>query len=250
MRNFAPAAPKRRTVTLYDMSPPPPGFRRPPPPSAASPRRAHFALQIAGLAASSHLLWLAASALPGFDDSGLARLPDAMPLSSPGEILRAVCLFAVIPALVEESVFRGLVFAGLERLGGLRLAIGGSAVLFGLAHFDPHHALVATALGLQLGAMRQVYGLGLAIAAHLTNNLLALAAFAASTALGAEPPLPSEPAADATQPLALALTLATALLATLLAGSACAVLAQRLRSSPLDPESAPTALQPLAQRDD
>ncbi|GAC1482424.1 MAG: hypothetical protein PVSMB9_08140 [Candidatus Dormibacteria bacterium] len=63
----------------------------------------------------------------------------------------------LVPVVVEEVAFRGVLFAVLQRAGGLPLAVGGSAALFTLAHLGsaglPGVALVALA-GLFLGLLR------------------------------------------------------------------------------------------------
>jgi membrane protease YdiL (CAAX protease family) len=164
-------------------------------------------LQVLGLLGTSQLLAALAKRAPGWATS---RLADALaPIDGEGEagLCMLIARDAIGTATLEELVFRGALFEGLRRALGLGPAIAGSAVLFGLAHLDLHHGLAAAVLGLQLGALRALFGLPLAIVAHVTNNLAALLA----TRAGFE---------------ASALSLA---IAAGLACSACAVLAQRLR---------------------
>ena len=77
--------------------------------------------------------------------------------------------------VVEELLFRGLLFGALRSIGGPIVAIFGSALLFGAVHGGLQHALIATLLGLQLGAIRETSGLSLAIVAHAFNNTIVLA---------------------------------------------------------------------------
>jgi membrane protease YdiL (CAAX protease family) len=136
------------------------------------------ALQVAGFAATSALVERAARSLPGFEARGLAQALSAAATASaaaePGDWTRLVLHDAILPAAAEELLFRGLFYAILRRTVGMPAAVAGSALLFGLAHLDWHHGLVAALLGLQLGLLRERHGLLLAALAHATNNVLAV----------------------------------------------------------------------------
>ena len=138
----------------------------------------HVALHVAGFAASSWLLERVARLLPGFDTSRLAgaiaTAQAAGVATNAQDWIRLVLRDAVVPATLEELLFRGLCYEILRRSAGAPAAIVSTAVLFGLAHLDLHHALVASLLGLQLGLLRERFGLGLAWLAHATNNVLAV----------------------------------------------------------------------------
>ncbi|WP_437715581.1 ABC transporter permease subunit/CPBP intramembrane protease [Sorangium sp. So ce448] len=83
-------------------------------------------------------------------------------------------LVAVTPAVCEELLFRGLVYAGLRRAGPA-VAIGGSALLFGLAHGSVYRLLPTFSLGLALGYARHRTGSVLPGALlHALNNGLAV----------------------------------------------------------------------------
>ena len=99
------------------------------------------------------------------------------------EIIAAWLQQALLPGVLEELIFRGALFALLLRIQGRTSAIFVSALLFGALHPGIHHAALATLLGLQLGLLRAVLGLPLAVAAHVTNNSLIFlaAALAAGT---------------------------------------------------------------------
>ncbi len=157
------------------------------PPLAPAEHRTHcrpdritlyVVLHVAGFAASSWLLERVARGLPGFDTSRLAgaiaTAQAASAATNAQDWIRLVLRDAVVPATLEELLFRGLFYEILRRSVGVPVAIVGTAVLFGLAHLDLHHALVATLLGLQLGLLRERFGLGLAWLAHATNNVLAV----------------------------------------------------------------------------
>lgn len=84
----------------------------------------------------------------------------------------------LLAVTVEEVAFRGVLYAVLRRIGGVPLAIGGSAVAFTVAHVasagGPSLLLVALA-GLYLGLLRAIRGdLWTSGLAHLVMNLVSL----------------------------------------------------------------------------
>ncbi|MGE5754181.1 MAG: ABC transporter permease subunit/CPBP intramembrane protease, partial [Planctomycetaceae bacterium] len=97
----------------------------------------------------------------------LARVP------SPGV---ALLLFAAIPALCEETAFRGYILTGLERGHGTRSAILLSALLFGFLHVLLslfQQLFNATLLGIVLGLLAvRSRSLLPGIVFHLLNNAL------------------------------------------------------------------------------
>lgn len=174
-----------------------------PPPA---PRVRPFATacwQVLGFVAANHV-WT----------RGLAGLaPPTSVLDPTPAGLGAIAVVSTIGwAALEELVFRGALFGWLRSRFDVPAAILASAGLFAVLHAPASDALVALVLGLQLGALRQVSGLGTAIAAHVTSNLVFLAAGA-------------RPEADAIRdPVVFAVALA-------IAGSAIAGLARRVRRS-------------------
>jgi membrane protease YdiL (CAAX protease family) len=139
-------------------------------------------LHVAGVAASSALLERVARTLPGFEASRLAQaLSDATAEAGAegaggGPAWASLVLReAIVPATGEELLFRGVLFEVLRRAAGVRAAILGSALLFGLAHGDLHHGLVAGLLGVQLGCLRERHGLTAVWIAHAVNNTLVFA---------------------------------------------------------------------------
>ncbi|MEM1060991.1 MAG: ABC transporter permease subunit/CPBP intramembrane protease [Planctomycetota bacterium] len=80
-------------------------------------------------------------------------LAEQMAAMTSGEISLAWSLlgFAVAPAVCEEVAFRGFVLSGFGRGGRTWLAIGLSALTFGLMHMIPQQVFNATLLGLLLG---------------------------------------------------------------------------------------------------
>lgn len=106
---------------------------------------------------------------------------------------RAVLLLAVgfAAPLCEETMFRGLILRSLSRRLRPALAIGITAVLFGLVHYEPIGFLARTELGVLFGLLvLWTDSLWSSIAAHAANNLFATALyfFASGTSDAASPP--------------------------------------------------------------
>jgi membrane protease YdiL (CAAX protease family) len=97
-----------------------------------------------------------------------------LPLSGPVDLLWALAIGAVVAPICEELLFRGFLQSSL-RSYGLHAMVWIAAVCFGLFHLDPLRFLPTTALGVVYGYLaassRSVYP---AVAAHGTNNLIAL----------------------------------------------------------------------------
>jgi membrane protease YdiL (CAAX protease family) len=92
----------------------------------------------------------------------------------------ALAVVVVVGApVVEELFFRGLVLRSLQRRFGDVWAIVGSAVLFGVAHFELLQLPALVSLGVVLGVMA-VYNkrLGPSIFAHAGFNLVTMVALA------------------------------------------------------------------------
>ena len=83
--------------------------------------------------------------------------------------------------IVEEIFYRGLVLRSLERRFGSNWAIAGSAVVFGLSHFELLQLPALIMLGVILGILVKVTGrLGPAIATHLVFNMITVTVLVSS----------------------------------------------------------------------
>jgi membrane protease YdiL (CAAX protease family) len=103
------------------------------------------------------------------------RLLAALRPSSPLDLVLSVSVIAVLPALGEELVFRGVLLTSLARRLGLVAAVLLSAGAFGLVHFDPVRPVFAFVLGLALGILRvRSDSLPHAAIVHGTFNTLTL----------------------------------------------------------------------------
>ena len=86
-------------------------------------------------------------------------LPPALPLEEEGLARVGTTLLAVVVSPVsEETFFRGFVFAGLKRRFGQGWGIGGSGLLFALAHFQASYIVPVSILGAMLAALYQSTG--------------------------------------------------------------------------------------------
>jgi hypothetical protein len=96
---------------------------------------------------------------------------------SPAEFLFVVVTVALVPAVSEEFLFRGLVQRSFEEsAGGLRAAVF-AGIIFGAYHLNPFGIIPLVALGVFFGYL--VYRSGnilLAVTAHFFNNFIACSA--------------------------------------------------------------------------
>jgi membrane protease YdiL (CAAX protease family) len=90
------------------------------------------------------------------------------------EFLFVVLVVAIVPAIVEELLFRGLVQKNLERVfTGIRSAVA-AGLVFAAYHLVPFTFIPLALLGIYFGYIVQRTGnLSLAIAAHFFNNFFA-----------------------------------------------------------------------------
>lgn len=94
-----------------------------------------------------------------------------------GLLMASLAVAGLLGPLIEELVFRGLLFGALRRYVTFWPAALVSAVLFGAAHVEPAHAIQAGLLGLVLAWLyERSFSLWVPIAAHMVNNLAAVIA--------------------------------------------------------------------------
>jgi CAAX protease family protein len=95
-----------------------------------------------------------------------------------GFFVLAVVVIVGAP-VVEELFFRGLVLRSLQRRFGEGWAVAGSAVAFGLAHFEPLQLPALVALGVVLAVLALRTGrLGPGMFAHAAFNAVTIIALA------------------------------------------------------------------------
>lgn len=100
-----------------------------------------------------------------------------------GDLALYLLLFAVLPAVGEELLFRGVVMRfAYHNSKNIHFAVLFSAGIFGLAHGSVYHFVPIMLAGVMLGYIYYLSGsLWLSMLAHFTNNALAvLGLFAAN----------------------------------------------------------------------
>ena len=142
-------------------------------------------------------------------DLYLAQLFDRIDLSMPlsfqknllevqiirglAEVPRGLVTLVLVPTFCEEPLFRGLVFTSLYAHYGPRWALGGSALLFALSHFNPWQLIPLFLFGLFLGALvHWTHSIYPAMLAHAVNNLVSITGVNLHTHLGIDGIGPSQ----------------------------------------------------------
>lgn len=89
----------------------------------------------------------------------------------PHALVASILLLGVLAPLVEELIFRGLVYGWLEGRWGWPVAFVVSSLAFAAAHFERAHVIDVLPLGLLFGWLRRRTGSLLpSLAAHIVNN--------------------------------------------------------------------------------
>ena len=96
---------------------------------------------------------------------------------TPSLLVASLAVMALLAPLVEEAVFRGLLYGWVAGRWGTTIAWLVSSILFAAAHVEPAHALLVLPLGLWFGWLRRrTDSLWPSLVAHMVNNGLAVAA--------------------------------------------------------------------------
>ncbi|CAN5916838.1 type II CAAX endopeptidase family protein [soil metagenome] len=97
----------------------------------------------------------------------------------PAQLLASLAVLAGLAPLVEELVFRGLLYGWLASRWGTLVAWLVSSLAFAAAHAEPAHIILVLPLGLWFGWLRRrTDSLWPSLAAHVFNNGLAVVAAA------------------------------------------------------------------------
>jgi hypothetical protein len=105
----------------------------------------------------------------------MARAPDGL--------LATLLVLAGWAPLVEELIFRGLIYGWVEGRWGSRVAVPVSALAFAAAHFDPTYMILVLPLGFLFSWLRwRTNSLLPSLVSHMVNN-----GFAVLTAIAAAP---------------------------------------------------------------
>ena len=107
---------------------------------------------------------------------GFRRLHEALRPDGPLDALFSLATIALLPALCEELLMRGLVLPSLQRVTGSTVAIAVSATLFAAIHYDLYRTAFTLILGLVLGFLRVRTGSVIpCIVAHAVLNAMTFA---------------------------------------------------------------------------
>ena len=89
------------------------------------------------------------------------------------KFLFGVLSVAILPAMCEEFVHRGMILGGTSKAIGYKKAIILSSVLFGLMHLNISQVFYATILGLLMGLVATMTrSIWPAVILHFTNNFV------------------------------------------------------------------------------
>ena len=102
---------------------------------------------------------------------GLSVSAPTLPEKTIGGIIASIVCVCIIPAVIEETLFRGLILSGLKN-SGVVFAVIFSGVLFALFHMNPAQTVYQFIVG-SVYALVILYGknLILTVSMHLINNL-------------------------------------------------------------------------------
>jgi uncharacterized protein len=96
---------------------------------------------------------------------------------SPEELFTVILVVAVVPSIVEELLFRGLIQKIFERLMSPVVSAVLAGTIFGLFHVNPFELVPLVGLGVFFGLLRyRSQSLLVPIAVHFFNNLMAVLA--------------------------------------------------------------------------
>jgi membrane protease YdiL (CAAX protease family) len=109
-------------------------------------------------------------------DPNVRDLADRLPVAMFGNVIGAGVFFSVVNAVLEELMFRGILWEIVAGEWNAPLALGVTAVLFGVGHYHgyppgPLGAILAGMYGVALGLLRWTTGgLGLTVACHISAD--------------------------------------------------------------------------------
>jgi membrane protease YdiL (CAAX protease family) len=105
-------------------------------------------------------------------------MKEAMKIAAePAQFAASVAVMAILAPLVEETVFRGLLYGWIAGRWGTIAAWIVSSILFAAAHVELAHAVLVFPLGLWFGWLRRrTDSLWPSIVAHMINNGIAVLA--------------------------------------------------------------------------
>jgi membrane protease YdiL (CAAX protease family) len=113
----------------------------------------------------------------GIEPEGVKQAIDAA--RQPGGFLKSLVVLALLAPLVEELIFRGLVYGWVAGRWGTISGWLVSSLAFAAAHYEPAHIVLVLPLGLLFGWLRRrTDSLLPSLASHIVNNGFAVIAAA------------------------------------------------------------------------
>ncbi len=104
---------------------------------------------------------------------GYVDTPSYLPEYSPLNLILTIVVIAVLPPVLEETLFRGIVQNGLKKSGYISIIV--TAALFAVYHLSPSKTLYQFAVGLILSLVALKSGSVVpTIIIHFLNNLLVI----------------------------------------------------------------------------
>jgi membrane protease YdiL (CAAX protease family) len=111
----------------------------------------------------------------GIEPKGMKQVIEVV--REPRQLVISLLLLAVLAPLVEELVFRGLLYGWVAGRWGSLPALIVSSLAFAAAHFEPAHIVLVLPLGLLFGWLRRrTDSLLPSLFSHIVNNGFALLA--------------------------------------------------------------------------
>ncbi len=167
---FAPLVP---LVLLYRLDPKRSfGLRRP----RVQPTLAALLATVGGGVLVDQVMFLTLQAFPDWRSGNLEAVGRTISEAGLGGALALLIPLALMPALIEEALCRGILLRGLQTRypsGWVPLLV--TALYFGSLHFDPLHISAALLMGLLLGWIALRTGsLWPPVLCHLLNNAISL----------------------------------------------------------------------------
>lgn len=99
----------------------------------------------------------------------------SLPLNSPTDLVLNLLLLALLPAIGEELVFRGIIFSGLKSAKGKAFAVVGSSLLFALMHGNLAQFVYPFIMGLVFSmVVLRTGNLLYSMIVHFVNNALVI----------------------------------------------------------------------------
>lgn len=121
-----------------------------------------------------------------FEETGISSVEPEPSLFDPGSTWIYFLAVVILAPVMEEFIFRGVMFSLLEK-HGTGFAVIGSGIIFGLAHMDFSSVIFATIAGFVFGYLyAKTRNLWVTIIVHFLNNAIAMVGTYANSLFGSD----------------------------------------------------------------